>query len=410
MASHNRILVVDDDPLMRELTSTKLADAGYAVDVAENGEEAWTLLTSRSFELVIADLDMPIVTGYELTERMRASKEFHQTPVIVITGSDHAEAVDKAFAVGATSFLAKPVNWSLLGHAVKFVLRVAQDQRALLVAKDQAEAGARFRDSLMSLMSHELRTPLNAIIGFGQIIGTRFDEDNDPVHKEYADYIVDGGKRLLNALSDMLLASDARSGPIKIDEADCTIEDIVQHAIASNDKAAALSEANIKSVIEEPELEIRCDRTLLSRAIGKLIENSIKFSGRNVAVTVATAKVRNGDLAIIVRDNGPGIARDKLKAAVMPFTQLDMSLRRSKEGLGLGLPLVLAIADAHGARFKLDATNEGGTVAVIVIPSKRLGGGSIALEDVSNSNNLIERQSADKRSGPPRAGRLSASG
>ncbi|MEM9263221.1 MAG: response regulator [Pseudomonadota bacterium] len=115
MASHNRILVVDDDPLMRELTSTKLADAGYAVDVAENGEEAWTLLTSRSFELVIADLDMPIVTGYELTERMRASKEFHQTPVIVITGSDHPEAVDKAFAVGATSFLAKPVNWSLPG-------------------------------------------------------------------------------------------------------------------------------------------------------------------------------------------------------------------------------------------------------------------------------------------------------
>ena len=104
-----------------------------------------------------------------------------------------------------------------------FVLRSANDQKELREARDRAEAGEKFKDSVMSVMSHELRTPLNAIIGFGQLISELFEKNSDNLYKEYSDYIVDGGKRLLNAVSDMLLASDARSGPIKLNETDMSI-------------------------------------------------------------------------------------------------------------------------------------------------------------------------------------------
>ncbi|MBI1393255.1 MAG: response regulator [Alphaproteobacteria bacterium] len=394
MTRNTRILIVDDDPLMRELASAKLADAGYEVDCAGNGEEAWTRLQVAPAELVIADLDMPVMTGYELTEKMRASRAFRQTPVIVITGSDHAEAVDRAFAVGATSFLAKPVNWSLLSHAAKFVLRAARDQKALRVARDQAEAGARFRDSLMSLMSHELRTPLNAIIGFGQILGERFEKAHDPVHREYADYIVDGGKRLLNSVSDMLLASDARTGPITINDVDCSLQDVADLALAQTEKVASVADAKINFMLHDPDLEIRCDRLLVGRAIGKLIDNSIKFAERGVEIIVATAIVGDGDLAIVVKDNGPGMAPEKVKAATQPFTQLDMSLQRSKEGLGLGLPLVQAIASAHGARFKLETAPDKGVCAILVFPKKRLAVGSVAADTAVGATSHRGRASA----------------
>ena len=372
MSDCARILVVDDDPIMLELASTKLREAGYDVTGAANGKEALARLSENPIDLVISDLDMPEMNGYELTETIRNRSSTRMLPVIVITGSDHSDAVEAAFAAGATNFLAKPINWPLFSHAVKFVLRASSDAKALKTARDQAEAGARFKDSLMSVMSHELRTPLNAIIGFGQLLEEQFEREADYVHREYAEYIVDGGKRLLNSVSDMLLASDARSGPITINVVDCALGDVMDLAVASVSKAAEMSNASIRKIIHDPHLEICCDRTLLARAISKLIDNAIKFSGSGVQIVLATTRTPKGDLAIMVRDNGPGIAPDKLRLVTQPFAQSDMSLRRSKEGLGLGLPLVQAIAAAHGVRFKLESKPGEGSTALLIASSEAL--------------------------------------
>ncbi|MEL7487789.1 MAG: response regulator, partial [Pseudomonadota bacterium] len=156
-----KIMLVDDDPVMRELAGAKLAGAGYDVAYANNGAEALESLGRDRFDLVISDLDMPVMDGFELTKTVRDSRFYGDLPVIVITGSESKNAVERAFASGATSFLTKPVNWTLFSHSVQFVLRASEDQRALKAARDLAEAGSQFKDSLMSVMSHELRSPSN---------------------------------------------------------------------------------------------------------------------------------------------------------------------------------------------------------------------------------------------------------
>jgi signal transduction histidine kinase len=367
-----RILIADDDPVMRELASARLKDAGYEASCAVDGAEAFGRILAGGADLVISDLEMPVMNGLELTRRIRMTPSAADTPVIVITGSDHADAVDSAFGAGATSFLAKPINWTLFTHSVRFVLKASSDQIALKAARDQAEAGARFKDSLMSVMSHELRTPLNAIIGFGQILSEQFEREHDHLRREYADYVVDGGKRLLNSVSDMLLASDARSGPIVVNEVDCTVGEIVEFAISAAAKTAALAEARIITAVEDQHLEVCCDRILMTRAVTKLIDNAIKFSPRRVRIIVGAAKTGSGGLALVVEDNGPGIPPERIEHLAQPFAQADMSLKRSKEGLGLGLPLAQAIASAHGASFKLARATEGGTRAAIIIPSYRV--------------------------------------
>ncbi|MEZ5928261.1 MAG: hybrid sensor histidine kinase/response regulator [Parvularculaceae bacterium] len=367
-----RILFVDDDPIMRELAAAKLAEAGYQVTLTPDGAQALESLKRDDVNLVISDLDMPHMNGYALTREIRKTAALADTPVIVITSSDHSEAVDEAFAAGATSFVAKPINWTLFSHAVRFVLKASEDQAELRVARDQAEAGARFKDSLMSIMSHELRTPLNAIIGFGQILSEQFERENDHLHQDYAEYIVEGGKRLLNSVSDMLLASEAQSDPITINEVDCTIGEIIDLAAGSVAKAAALAEADLSILLQNREQELCCDRSLVARAITKLLENSVKFSQRGVRVVVGAGETPDGRIAILVKDNGPGIAADKIDSLRQPFAQMDMSLKRSKEGLGLGLPLVQAIAAAHSAEFRLDSAPGAGTRAVFVIPKSRV--------------------------------------
>lgn len=372
MTSESRILLVDDDPIMCELAQSKLAEAGYQVSVAENGARALERLRRDGADLVISDLEMPVMDGFELTEVIRADPELRETPVIVITASDHADAVEKAFAAGATSFLAKPMNWTLFSQAVMFVLRADNDQKALRAARDEAEAGARFKDGLMSVMSHELRTPLNAIIGFGQLLGEQFRQRNDHLHREYADYIVDGGKRLLNTVSDMLLASDACSGPIAISETDATVGEILETAKAFVSSTVAAAGADMKLKIQDKNLEVCCDRQLIGRALAKLIENAVKFSPRGVKIVIGAARTKKGDLAIMVKDDGPGIEPQKLKDILSPFAQTDLSLRRSKEGLGLGLPLTQAIAAAHGAVFRIDSRPGEGARALLVLPAARV--------------------------------------
>ena len=372
METARKIILADDDPVMRELASTKLVEAGYYVYTAVNGIEALSLLRRHGADLVISDLDMPALNGFELTEAIRSDDALWETPVIVITGSDRGDAVDRAFAAGANSFLAKPMNWSLFHHAVKFVLRAHDDRRALRTARDQAEAGAKFKDALMSVMSHELRTPLNAIIGFGQLISDRFTKQSDNLHREYAEYIVDSGKRLLNSVSDMLLASEARSGSIAINEADTALGPLLDEAMAGLEKTLRVAGAELMLRIHSRAAVVRCDRALIARAVQKLIDNAVKFSPKGVKIVLGTALTRKGEIAILVKDNGPGVEAERFEELTAPFSQLDLSSRRPHEGLGLGLPLANVIAAAHGGSLRLDRIPEGGVRAIILLPASRV--------------------------------------
>lgn len=381
MAKAGRVLVIDDDPIMRELATARLAEAGYAAVSAENGMDGLARLKASGADLVISDIDMPGMSGFEVVKAIRNDKALCEIPVIVITGSEREDTIEQAFAAGATSFLAKPINWTLFTQAVRFVLKANADNKELRLARDAAEAGSRFKDSLLSVMSHELRTPLNAIIGFGQILADQFDRENDHLHKEYADYIIDGGKRLLNSVSDMLLASDARSGPIGLNDVDCSLDELIDGALAPIEKTLASAQAAVRRSVRDGSTEVCCDRTLITRSIRKLVENAAKFSPPGVEITIGAATTKSGGVAILVRDNGPGIDQERLEIITQPFSQTDLSLRRSKEGLGLGLPLVSAVIRAHGGQLRLVSAPGEGTSAFIVLPQDRIRAGGAEISD-----------------------------
>jgi DNA-binding response OmpR family regulator len=121
-----RILVTDDDPIQREFASVYLSTPYAQIETADSGEAAFERLSREPFDLALLDIDMPGMGGFETIQRIRAEPALAELPLIVVTGREDIESIDKAYRLGATSFVVKPVNWRLLSYQIRYVLRSAR--------------------------------------------------------------------------------------------------------------------------------------------------------------------------------------------------------------------------------------------------------------------------------------------
>lgn len=132
-----RLLFVDDDPILREFAQVNLASPSTHVDVAAGGEEGLRLMARHAYDLVLLDLEMPGMDGFTVLKRMRDDAALRHVPVVVQTGREDVEAIDRCFHLGAASFVMKPLNWRLLTYQIRYVLRAerrATTERAVAAA------------------------------------------------------------------------------------------------------------------------------------------------------------------------------------------------------------------------------------------------------------------------------------
>ena len=130
-----RILFVDDDPILREFAVVNLATEHASVETAADGALALTAIEVLAPDMVLLDLEMPNVDGFEVLKALRANPTHRDLPVIVVTGREDIDAVDRAFAAGATSFVVKPLNWRLLSHQLRYVHRTALNERQTVASR-----------------------------------------------------------------------------------------------------------------------------------------------------------------------------------------------------------------------------------------------------------------------------------
>ena len=118
-----RILVMDDDPIQCEFARVYLSTPTASVETAENGEEGLRLLRAGKFDLAVVDLDMPVMNGFQTIRAIRNDPDLRTLPIVIVTGREDVESIDRAYDEGATSFVTKPVNWRLLSYQLRYVLR-----------------------------------------------------------------------------------------------------------------------------------------------------------------------------------------------------------------------------------------------------------------------------------------------
>lgn len=368
-----RILVVDDDPTLCLLAATKLAEDGHRAEEACDGEAGWQRLKAEPFDLALIDLEMPGVDGFTLIEWIRGDPGLVHLPVIVVTSRNDNQAIDRAFGAGANSFVTKPVNWPLFLHQVRYVWRASQAERELRRAKEKAISGSRLKDNFMSVMSHELRTPLNHIIGFAEVLERQAEGPiGNEAYLSYISEIAQGGRRLLGTITDMFLFSKSLSGDLEFNEGEYQLSNIINEASEATEPAARSHGVVLSALALPSDPRIICDLELFSRCLIGVLDNAVKFSPQDATVRLEAGLLSNGALQLSVSDNGPGMSAEQIAHCHEPFVQSDMSIRRTVEGIGLGLSIARTLMERHNGSLTLESQPGAGTIARLTLPAERV--------------------------------------
>jgi len=372
------ILVIDDDATQRLLAHEYLEESGFNVSEASSGDEGLDRARADRPDLIILDVLMPGIDGFEICRRIRADEELSRTPVLMVTGLEDSDSIGRAFEAGATDFVGKPVHWDMLAYRVKFVLRLADIDREMRTARDAAEAGNRAKSAFLANMSHELRTPLNAIIGFSEIMRRQaLGPLGNDRYAEYISDIFDSGVHLLDIVNNILDLSKVEAGRMELFEDVVSVDAVVRAAIKQVAPRAEQGGIKVHVAIDNRARNVRTDEIRLRQILINLLSNAVKFTPANGEVEVSVRQTANGDIAFAVRDTGIGMSPEDIPRIMQPFLQLDDRLNRQYEGTGLGVPLALAMAKLHGGSLAYDSQPGHGTKATLTLPAERLEVGAV---------------------------------
>jgi signal transduction histidine kinase len=376
--ARKRALVVDDDPILREVMGEHLIAGNFEVVHAENGESGRDLTSREDFDLAVIDLSMPKLNGFELLRHIRQHPRSVDLPVIVATGYNDRASVEKAYKLGASSFVTKPVNWPQFAHHALFVMRNGEIERALRQAQLEAVMASKMKTGLFHVLSHELKTPLTALIGLTGVLSDTLKGSVNSVQTEQLDHVVQAAHRLNAIISDILLLSKALSAPSQRQIVSSPVRELIDDSLVGLKIRAR--ERGINLVTRQPDdrLHVAGDPRLLREALHKLVDNAIKFSPDGGTVEIGALAKEDGSTIISVRDHGPGLSAAKLRDCLQPFVQDDMSYGRPVGGLGLGLPIAKSIAEAHGGELLFQTAPGQGMLAAIWLPLQTEPGKTVA--------------------------------
>ncbi|HEX4782098.1 MAG TPA: response regulator [Usitatibacter sp.] len=368
MSDKALILNVDDNDAGRYVKSRILRLAGYEVIEAANGSVAERLIAERSPDLVLLDVKLPDMSGRDLCARVKADPSTAQM-VVIQTSASHIDTKNRVASLdaGADGYLTTPIEPEELVAHVRALLRMRKAEHERQKALDALREADRRKDEFLAMLAHELRNPLAPIRNAVEIL--RMSEDRDT--RERARELVGRQVRHLSRLVDDLLeVSRITQRKVVLKRGTVSLAEVIESACEVA-RAAYASEGHVLEVRLPPgDVWLEVDAVRLSQVVSNLLHNAGKFTPRGGRIILEATRGKEG-LAIVVTDNGVGIAPEMLPNVFELFSQADRSLERSQGGLGIGLSLARGLVEMHGGVVVAQSAGigKGSTFTVRLPPS-----------------------------------------
>lgn len=351
-----KILVVEDDSYLRNNISDILGSENFDVISADNGLDGIALAKNHSPDLIISDIMMPKMDGFQFIEELMKYDELVTTPVIFLSAKAEHQSIRMGMKLGADDYLVKPFQIDDLLDAVRARLKKVE----LIKQKTNT-----LRDEISSKIPHELRTPLVPILGFSEMLK----EDNDPdVIKELAGLINKNGKILHQKIEkflfykDLLFFREGNREQLKAESPSNLSEERIRHILGSIDEK--LKPKNRVKLDFEP-VSFDVDELFIETIIKELLENALKYSQNDKEVYLKGSKIEN-QYVFEFNDSGYGMSEHQLHS-LEPFGRFDQK-NFYESGLGLGLAIVSKIVNILGGSITIKSELRKYTSCKVSIP------------------------------------------
>lgn len=367
-----KVLIVDDNPKNIQIIGNILLEEQVQIAYATEGSKALELAYTTNFDLILLDIMMPLMDGYEVCRKLRLQPSTAKTPIIFITAKTDSESIVKGFECGANDYLTKPFNSAELLARVKTHLdlflkqkqldelnrdlekKVFERTKQLEAANRQLLSLEKAKSEFLSIISHELRSPLNALIGLTSLLDqTELSEEQ----KGYMQSLGQTSNRLARFSEMALLITSLQTKNQAVDFYEVLVKVLVEVAVEGLTFQIKEKRINIEQHIEDEHLLVFVDAYLIRKCISILIENAVYMLPEGGKVAIKAYRAKDKKVCIQVSDNGEGFSPYVLEVLNDFFLTGNMI---SNETVGLSLAAVKLIMDAHGGEITVDNMPEGG--------------------------------------------------
>lgn len=380
----NKILIVDDTLSIIDLVKDMLLSRGYQVYIATSGEKALQIAENILPDLILLDILMPGIDGYQTCFQLKSNKTFSNTPIIIMSALNEPFDKVKAFHVGASDYISKPVETEELFARINTHLHLYSVQKQLLeannqlekrvlertlelqIAKEKAEESDRLKSAFLANISHEIRTPLNGILGFSELIAVP--DLTDDKRAEYVRTIAECGDKLLKTVNDILDLSKIQAHIHKINISLVNILAVLNELLEEFTALAHEKNLKLSTDIEhlKEEILLYTDPAKLKQILGILIENALKFT-ESGSVVIGCLQSESNEVIFTITDTGPGIPEELLNKVFENFRQAEEDFSRSYGGTGVGLAICKGLVELLGGSVTVESVVGKGTCFYVKI-------------------------------------------
>ena len=397
----NNILIVDDTVKNLQILCEILGEEdNYRVNVARNGKEALEMADRVDFDIILLDIQMPIMDGYETCKRLKSNPETADIPIIFLTAQTDKESIVKGFQAGAVDYLTKPFNnmelksrirtqVDLKKHRDNLEDMVSSRTAQLNEALQKVNIAAKAKEQFLANMSHEIRTPLNGVMGMASLLEkTILDEEQE----YFLDTLSNSAKYLQTIVDDIFDYTLLNTGSLEIINEDFELKESIKKSTElfryRCEEKGLTFDLNFS---EKLPMTVQADKKKINRILSLLLSNGLKFTEKGGIGVYVTFEDQSSNLIIKVSDTGIGIDTLDKDKIFEKFSQLDSSSQRSFGGTGMGLALCRELLNLLKGSIEVDSDVNSGSTFTIKIKVKEVNLKTISMPAFikADSNNIL---------------------
>ena len=365
------ILVVDDTPANLQLLSGMLKASGYRVRVVPSGALALQSAAKRTPDLILLDVNMPEMDGYEVCRRVKNDPALAGVPIVFISALSEPLDKVKAFGSGGVDYITKPfqieeVCARVRTHLENHQLTLALEERARELERKHGALlrSEQLRDNLLHMLVHDMRTPLTGLLASLQFLEEDAGAGLEEESRDDLKNAVIGARRIKLMIDDMLDITRMEAGQLGLERQRAAVGDLFDQALAS---LAGLTKGRHLRVSVPIGLEFFGDVELLRRVIVNLLGNALKFTPNSGRIAL-TAVAGESGVRITVADDGPGVDPQYHDKIFEKFGQAEARAQRGVPSSGLGLAFCKLAVEAHGGHIGIDSEPGRGSTFWVELP------------------------------------------